>query len=54
MSSAKPKTHFLSISLYFSAHMYLERSLIHVFLIYLHASHQNVVWYELFDVQEAW
>lgn len=53
MDSAKPKTHFLSTSLYFSAHMYFERSLIHMFLIYLHASHQNAVLYELFDVQEA-
>lgn len=53
MGSAKPKTHFLSTSLYFSAHMYFERSLIHMFLIYLHASHQNAVLYELFDVQEA-
>lgn len=33
--------------------MYSESSLIHMFLIYLHASHQNVVLYELFDVQEA-
>lgn len=53
MGSAKPKTHFLSTSLYFSTHMYFERRLIHMFLIYLHASHQNVVLYKLFDVQEA-
>lgn len=53
MDSAKPKTHFLSTSLYFSTHMYFERSLIHMFQIYLHASHQNVVLYELFDVLEA-
>ena len=53
MGSAKPETHFLSTSLYFSAHVYSESSLIHMFLIYLHASHQNVVLYELFDVQEA-
>lgn len=35
---------------YFLAHMYFESNLIHMFLIYLHASHQNVVLYELFDV----
>lgn len=54
MGSAKPKTHFLSTSLSFSTHMNFERSLIHMFLIYLHASHQNVVLYKLFDVQEGW